>query len=144
VKVCLTVDPAKRPTAAVALQHKWLADEEPHFVPDPTRADGGPADLLPNVKKAFNAKKLWRKATSTIRAVNRMATLVHADGNAVQMREKLNQYKEESEKENLEHANITYQAVKKSDDLSPTQEISSKMANASLHSGSPGKSSKAS
>jgi hypothetical protein len=37
---------------------QWLADEKPHFVPDPSRADGGPADLLPNVKKAFNAKQL--------------------------------------------------------------------------------------
>jgi hypothetical protein len=39
-----------------------------------------------------------RKATSTIRAVNRMATLVHSDNGAAQMREKLNEYKEESEK----------------------------------------------
>lgn len=35
---------------------KWLADEKPHFVPDPE--SGKPADLLPHVKKAFNAKQL--------------------------------------------------------------------------------------
>jgi serine/threonine protein kinase len=139
VTVCLTVDPAKRPTADESLQHKWLADEEPHFVPDPTRSDGGPADLLPNVKKAFNAKKLWRKATSTIRAVNRMATLVNVDNKAVNMRKQLDQFKEESEKEILEHANVTYQAVKKSGEVSPTQEISNKMEKANLQPDSPGK-----
>jgi len=75
VKTCLTVDPTNRPTAAEALAHKvrsrifhfekgvtydsqkWLASEEPHFVPDPER-NGAPADLLPNVKRAFNAKQL--------------------------------------------------------------------------------------
>jgi len=51
----------------------------------------------------INGRKLpdtfaGRKATSTIRAVNRIATLVHVDTRAVQMREKLTQYKEESEK----------------------------------------------
>ncbi|KAF9470758.1 Pkinase-domain-containing protein [Pholiota conissans] len=55
VRMCLTVDPLRRPTAALALEHKWLADEQPHFVTDTT---GAPADLLPNVKKAFNAKQL--------------------------------------------------------------------------------------
>ncbi|KAF9559773.1 Pkinase-domain-containing protein [Agrocybe pediades] len=98
VRYCLTVDPTNRPTAAQALQHKWLADEQPHFVPDPAREDGGPTDLLPNVKKAFNAKQLWRKATSTIKAVNRMALLAHADTGLNQMRDNLNKYKEESAK----------------------------------------------
>lgn len=85
-------------------------------MPDPTRADGGPADLLPNVKKAFNAKQLCtspfplcvsgqrlnlgavgRKATSTIKAVNRMTLLAHAEvsGHA-KIREEVNKYKEES------------------------------------------------
>lgn len=36
---------------------QWLADEKPHFVPDPESPTGGPRDLLPHVKKAFNAKK---------------------------------------------------------------------------------------
>ena len=55
VRTCLTIDPLARPTAAKALEHKWLADETPHFVLD---SAGGPADLLPGVKKAFNAKQL--------------------------------------------------------------------------------------
>lgn len=75
IRECLTLDPGKRPTADEMLEHKvrcvrhwsalgnadyialkWLADEEPHFVPDPK--SGKPADLLPHVKKAFNAKQL--------------------------------------------------------------------------------------
>lgn len=72
VKECLTIDPTNRPTAAGCLEHKvcfhnssdqlypfteeqWLADTTPHFVPE---ADGNPTDLLPHVKKAFNAKQL--------------------------------------------------------------------------------------
>jgi len=55
VRYCLTVDPKARPTAAQALKHKWLADEAPHFV---LNSEGAPADLLPNVKKAFDAKQL--------------------------------------------------------------------------------------
>jgi calcium/calmodulin-dependent protein kinase I len=76
VTECLTIDPANRPTAEMALAHKWvrggflckfiqsaevllhsqLASEEPHFVPDPDK-EGGPTDLLPHVRKAFDAKK---------------------------------------------------------------------------------------
>ena len=37
-----------------------------------------------------------RKATSTIKAVNRMASLAHADSHMAQMRENVNMYKEES------------------------------------------------
>ena len=79
--------------------------------------EGAPRDLLPEVKKHFNAKKLCmffflftflkliiiidigRKAAFGIRAVNRMATLAHVehDGKA-QMREDIFKYKEESAK----------------------------------------------
>lgn len=98
VRTCLTVDPAKRPTAAEALKHKWLADEQPHFV----EQDGRPADLLPNVKRAFNAKAAWRKAAFGIRAMNRMASLAQANDEASIMRANVNKYKEESEKEDIE------------------------------------------
>jgi serine/threonine protein kinase len=77
VKVCLTIDPEVRPTAAEALEHKardplfrslflrqswtqWLASTTPHFVPDRSSPGGGPTDLLPSVKKAFNAKLTCR------------------------------------------------------------------------------------
>lgn len=54
VRTCLTVDPTRRPTAAEALQHKWLADTQPHFVED---GEGRMADLLPGIVKAFDARK---------------------------------------------------------------------------------------
>ncbi|EAU84121.2 CAMK/CAMK1 protein kinase [Coprinopsis cinerea okayama7 len=109
VRTCLTIDPNKRPTATEALAHKWLADKEPHFVANP--ADGTPADLLPNVKRAFNAKRAWKKAAYGIRAMNRMASLASGgltNPEAALMRENLDKYKAESEKEDIQTASITY------------------------------------
>ena len=57
VKNCLTIDPASRPTAAECLEHKWLASEQPHFVPDPQSATGRPTNLLPHIQKQFDARK---------------------------------------------------------------------------------------
>ena len=57
VRTCLTLDPAKRPTAHEALQHRWLSSETPHFVADPNSPHGGPRDLLPTIQKGFNARK---------------------------------------------------------------------------------------
>ena len=57
VTACLTIDPDARPTAEQALEHPWLASATPHYVPDPESPSGGPKDLLPQVKKAFDAKK---------------------------------------------------------------------------------------
>jgi calcium/calmodulin-dependent protein kinase I len=54
VSTCLTTDPEKRPTAAQMLEHEWLTSEIPHFVENET---GEPRDLLPHVRKAFDAKK---------------------------------------------------------------------------------------
>ena len=31
VTMCLTVDPAQRPTASEVLKHRWLAEEKPHY-----------------------------------------------------------------------------------------------------------------
>ncbi|KAG5644842.1 hypothetical protein DXG03_007569 [Asterophora parasitica] len=149
VRKCLTINPADRPTAAEVLQHKWLADTTPHFVPDPT-ADGAPTDLLPHVKKAFNAKLLWRKAGFSIRAMNRMAALAHnhhENDEYTKLRDDLQQFKAESAQETLESASITHHhnlvhpsgedlLLKKSDDISVNatgaDDIDSKMAKASL------------
>jgi calcium/calmodulin-dependent protein kinase I len=54
VSTCLTVDPEKRPTAAQMLEHEWLTSEVPHFVENET---GEPRNLLPHVRKAFDARK---------------------------------------------------------------------------------------
>ncbi len=54
VRECLTIDPTSRPTAEEALNHKWLADAEPHFVQD---QQGNMTNLLPQIQKAFDAKK---------------------------------------------------------------------------------------
>ncbi|KAF9269509.1 Pkinase-domain-containing protein [Marasmius fiardii PR-910] len=114
VRECLTIDPASRPTAEEALNHKWLADPEPHYV---VSSNGEPADLLPHVKKAFNARQLWRKAAFSIRAVNRMSALVGASGvtDAQILKGELSKFKEESEKEGRQKAK---EDLKGQDDLS--------------------------
>ncbi|KAF5325403.1 hypothetical protein D9619_009671 [Psilocybe cf. subviscida] len=110
VRTCLTVDQHKRPTAAEALEHKWLKMDEDYFVPDPER-EGAPKDLLPMVKRAFDAKQLWRKAASTIKAVNRMTLLAHPEAGSLQeLRANVDQYKQESALETLEDATVTYAA----------------------------------
>ncbi|KAK7042200.1 Pkinase-domain-containing protein [Favolaschia claudopus] len=55
VCACLTMDPAGRPTAEVALDHPWLASTTPHFVPD-MLFDGRPLNLLPHLKRRFDEK----------------------------------------------------------------------------------------
>ncbi|KAJ6624735.1 hypothetical protein B0H10DRAFT_717281 [Mycena sp. CBHHK59/15] len=75
VNLCLTVDPERRPTAAEALEHKWLASSRPALTKRTSSSSVGQISLMPSVKKAFNAKKLWRKAVFMIEAVNRMTTL---------------------------------------------------------------------
>ena len=46
----------KRPTAADMLKHRWLADEKPHYVPDPGSPTGGPTNLLPHIQKRLDAR----------------------------------------------------------------------------------------
>ncbi|KAG8991447.1 hypothetical protein FRB94_005326 [Tulasnella sp. JGI-2019a] len=75
VRACLTIDQHKRPTAAEALKHPWLASIKPHFVVDPQSSTGQPADLLPQFQKAFNAKKTFRKAVLGVIASKRMASI---------------------------------------------------------------------
>jgi len=113
VRACLTIDPHKRPTAAECLQHKWLADEKPHFVVDPESSTGQPADLLPQFQKAFNAKKTFRKAVLGMMAVRRMAGAAAA-ANHQHHREKelpfnLAECKEAAESEHVDECrSVTY------------------------------------
>jgi calcium/calmodulin-dependent protein kinase I len=116
IQCCLTINPAKRPTAQEILDHKWLSSE--HYVTDHT---GAAADLLPQVKKNFDAKKtctsfyFWlttgypsptflnivRKAVFTMMAMKRMTTLASLSPGAEDFNRNLQQYKEESEKVRL-------------------------------------------
>ncbi|KAJ7216383.1 kinase-like domain-containing protein [Mycena pura] len=106
IRACLTVDPAERPTAAKALEHRWLASPTPHFVPDPTSLTGGPTDLLPQVKRAFDAKLEWKKLGAGIKALNRLSgrwSSTHRLGaEADEISEKVQQLKNESEREVME------------------------------------------
>jgi len=126
VKSCLTVDPELRPTAEEALRQPWLAAEVPHFV----EKDGQPADLLPHVKKAFNARRtcafhfpsallisapvlthyrLVRKAVFSMMAMRRMSTMAsHLSPEHHRLNEDVFKYKQESEKEVLEHMNVIH------------------------------------
>lgn len=63
IKRCLTIDPTQRMTAHEALTHQWIAGPE---------SGRGGEDLLPNVKKNFNARRTLHKAIDTVRAINQL------------------------------------------------------------------------
>lgn len=66
IKRCLTIDPNARMTAHDALSHPFVA--EPRDI-----GDNGPnADLLPVIKKNFNARRTLHAAIDTIRAINKL------------------------------------------------------------------------
>lgn len=78
IKRCLTVDDAARMTAHAALQHPWVAvrpsaDLSMEGVQDGVNVVEEPArDLLPVIKKNFNARKTLHTAIDTIRAINKL------------------------------------------------------------------------
>lgn len=98
--------------------------------------------MLPFVKKALNAKQLWRKAAFSITALNRMSALAnsHLDGGAQEFSNNVRRYKEESAKEVMEDASIMHHhnddSLKKADDIpvdgSSGDTLSDKLAKASL------------
>ena len=107
VRECLTIDPTSRPTAVEALKHKWLASEEPHFVTSPT---GGPTNLLPQIQKAFDARKTFRKAVFSMIATKRMSVLAGLSPTAQTFGHNIAQLKEESEKEVIDGVRIPFSA----------------------------------
>ena len=65
IKRCLTIDPTKRMTSHEALMHHWITGAE--------GGDGGEnKDLLPVIKKNFNARRTLHAAIDTIRAINKL------------------------------------------------------------------------
>lgn len=69
IRRCLTVDPLHRMSSHDALSHPWIADPSTNTVPS---AAGGKEDLLPTVKKNFNARRTLHAAIDTIRAINQL------------------------------------------------------------------------
>lgn len=63
IRRCLTTDPGARMTAHEALSHPWIAD---------AAVKQGGEDLLPTVKKNFNARRTLHAAIDTIRAINQL------------------------------------------------------------------------
>ncbi|KAF2085309.1 calmodulin dependent protein kinase [Saccharata proteae CBS 121410] len=68
IRRCLTIDPNARMTAHEALSHPWIADPSTN-TKDPAV---GKEDLLPTVKKNFNARRTLHAAIDTIRAINQL------------------------------------------------------------------------
>ncbi|KAI5309258.1 hypothetical protein KEM55_003667 [Ascosphaera atra] len=95
---CLTIDPARRITAHDALRHPWISppvqqQDVQAEVRQPAQdmaAGGGQAnandDLLPTVKKNFNARRTLHKAIDTVRAINKLreagGLMVDSEGNS--------------------------------------------------------------
>lgn len=66
---CLTIDPNARMTAHQALSHPFVAEPlDTAFDVDGT----GARDLLPMIKKNFNARRTLHAAIDTIRAINKL------------------------------------------------------------------------
>lgn len=68
IRRCLTIDPKGRMTAHEALQHPWI---DPPYKTDATYVGSG-QDLLPTVKKNFNARRTLHRAIDTVRAINKL------------------------------------------------------------------------
>ncbi|KAL1899195.1 Calcium/calmodulin-dependent protein kinase type I [Sporothrix stenoceras] len=74
IRRCLTIDASKRMTAHAALQHPFLAGYDRRNA----GASGLPAgqtdetNLLPTVKKNFNARRTLHAAIDTVRAINKL------------------------------------------------------------------------
>ncbi|KAH8199420.1 hypothetical protein TruAng_006415 [Truncatella angustata] len=66
IRRCLTIDPSKRMTAHEALSHAFVAGF--NLSPDGDKGQ----NLLPTVKKNFNARRTLHAAIDTVRAINKL------------------------------------------------------------------------
>ncbi|KAK4154413.1 kinase-like domain-containing protein [Chaetomidium leptoderma] len=71
IRRCLTIDPGKRMTAHEALQHPFVAGWARAAAEGGAAADKG-QNLLPTVKKNFNARRTLHAAIDTVRAINKL------------------------------------------------------------------------
>ena len=65
IKRCLTIEPTKRMTSHEALMHPWVTGGD-------GADEGENKDLLPVIKKNFNARRTLHAAIDTIRAINKL------------------------------------------------------------------------
>ncbi|GAA5946682.1 hypothetical protein JCM3775_003132 [Rhodotorula graminis] len=105
IRRCLVIDQTQRLTAAQALAHPWLAQGAPS-TNQPQRPD-----LLPSLRKNFNAKGTWRRAIMGVRAASalklggehRRATLMAGAGvgeeEQARVREEAERAKRDAEEE---------------------------------------------
>lgn len=68
------MEPEQRLTAAQALVHPWI---------DPAVETPSVVDLLPNVRKGFNAGKTFKKAIKLVQTVNQMKSCSNLVSNAI-------------------------------------------------------------
>jgi serine/threonine protein kinase len=68
IKKCLTIDPTQRMTAHEALSYPFVASEQG----GKDGKDGKGSDLLPVVKKNFNARRTLHATIDTVRATNKL------------------------------------------------------------------------
>ncbi|KAJ3011516.1 hypothetical protein HKX48_006797 [Thoreauomyces humboldtii] len=70
IRKLLVLDPTQRATARQALQHPWLTTEST-------------VDILPAVKKNFNARRTFKGAALAIKHINRVAKAAQASASAL-------------------------------------------------------------
>lgn len=71
IRHLLIVDPSKRLTAHSAMCHPWLRSQAPSDFPCGKQAidETRPCDLLPHVRKNFNARRTFKKAVDVVKMV---------------------------------------------------------------------------
>jgi len=101
---CLTIDPAARMTPKQALAHPWLSSTEAHGVLDPESPMGEMRDLLPNVRRNFDAKKTWKKAIFGVRWLGAAQVQRHVmNDEEKKLVDGVNEGKKQAEEENVDH-----------------------------------------
>ncbi|BGP74400.1 Calcium/calmodulin-dependent protein kinase type I [Rhodotorula toruloides] len=107
---CLVIDQTKRMTATEALAHPWLAQLAPTAS---ATAQAQRPDLLPSLRKNFNAKGTWKRAIMGVRAAGalkaggeaRRATLLAEATGTEEERQKVFEQAQRAKKEAEEEAN---------------------------------------